>query len=99
MRKIKQFCTFLIHHFIATITLFGYISLHFNFMYWSVIGLYGAFLAEILTRIPPLVIQDRNILPLFFGMVGVAIFIVMGLGFYFMSKKRKDWSKFERLGS
>lgn len=73
-----------------------YISLHFNYMYWSVIGLYGAFLAEILTRIPPLVIQDKEILPIFFAMVGVSIFIVMGLGSYFISRKRKAWSKFGR---
>lgn len=72
-----------------------YVALHYNFMYWSVIGLYGAFLAEILTRIPPLVIQDKEILPLFFGLVGVSIFIVMGFGYYFMFRKRKDWSKFE----
>ena len=76
----------------------NFISLHYNFMYWSVIGLYGAFLAEILTRIPPLVIKDQEILPLFFGLVGVAVFIVMGLGYYFISRKRQDWSKFEHYG-
>lgn len=76
-----------------------YISLHFNFMYWSVIGLYGAFLAETLTRIPPMVIQDKEILPLFFNLVGVAVFIVMGFGYYFIFRKKKDWSKFENSGS
>lgn len=73
----------------------GYIALHYNFMYWSVVGLYGAFLAEILTRIPPLVIKDRTILPIFFGLVGVSIFIMMGFGVYIMKRKRPDWSKFE----
>jgi uncharacterized membrane protein len=76
-----------------------YISLHFNFMYWSVIGLYGAFLAEVLTRIPPMVIQDKEILPLFFKLVGLSIFIIMGFGYYFMFKKKKDWAKFEKSGS
>lgn len=76
-----------------------YISLHFNFMYWSVIGLYGAFLAEVLTRIPPMVIKDNEILPLFFNLVGVAVFIIMGFGYYVMFKKKKDWSKFEKSGS
>lgn len=75
-----------------------YITLHYNFMYWSVIGLYGAFLAEVLTRIPPLFIQDKEILPLFFGLVGVSVFIVMALGYYFMFKKRHDWSQFEHYG-
>lgn len=74
----------------------SYISLHYNFMYWSVIGLYSAFLSEILTRIPPLVITNKEILPLFFSLVGVAIFIVTGLGYYFISRKRKEWSKFEK---
>lgn len=30
----------------------NYILFHFNFMYWRVVGLYCAFCAEILTRIP-----------------------------------------------
>lgn len=72
----------------------NYISLHYNFMYWSVIGLYGAFMAEILTRVPKIVIQDKTLLPIFFNLVGVAVFIVMGLGFFFMFKKRKQWEKF-----
>lgn len=38
-------------------------ALHFSFMYWSVIGLYAAFAAEMLTRIP-----DTP----FMGMVGIA---------------------------
>ncbi len=76
-----------------------YISLHYNFMYWSVIGLYGAFLAEILTRIPPMLIKDKEILPLFFNLVGLSIFIVMGIGYYIMFKKRKDWAKFENGGA
>ncbi|WP_431134533.1 DUF2306 domain-containing protein [Psychroserpens mesophilus] len=49
--------------------------LHFSFMYWSVIGLYAAFAAEILVRIPNTP---------FFGMVGIATGIIMiagGIGF------------------
>ena len=37
--------------------------MHFSFMYWSVRGLYAAFAAEVLTRIP-----EAN----FFGMVGIS---------------------------
>ena len=42
--------------------------MHFSFMYWSVIGLYSAFAAEILTRIPE---------SSFFGMVGISFVIIM----------------------
>ena len=34
-----------------------YISLHYNFMYWSVMGLYGAFAAETMVRLPDVVIE------------------------------------------
>ena len=77
----------------------NYISYHYNFMFWSVFGLYGAFLAEILTRIPAVIIKDKALLPIFFNMVGVAVFVVMGLGYYIMFKKKKSWSKFEDSGA
>ncbi|WP_350285544.1 DUF2306 domain-containing protein [uncultured Croceitalea sp.] len=73
-----------------------YISFHYSFMYWSVIGLYGAFMAEILTRIPKMVIDDQTILPIFFNMVGVAVFIVMAFGYYIMFRKKKAWEKFDK---
>lgn len=73
-----------------------FISFHYSFMYWSVIGLYGAFMAEILTRIPKMVIEDQTILPLFFNMVGVAVFIVMAFGYYVMFRKKKTWEKFDQ---
>lgn len=41
----------------------SWLNLHFGFMYWSVVGLYAAFAAELLTRIP----QKP-----FFRMVGVS---------------------------
>ncbi|MBT8384312.1 MAG: hypothetical protein KJO83_01230, partial [Bacteroidia bacterium] len=44
---------------------------HFSFMYWSVIGLYAAFVSEILTRIP-----DSP----FFSMVGLATVVILILG-------------------
>lgn len=30
----------------------GWLNLHFSFMYWSVFGLYAAFVAEVATRLP-----------------------------------------------
>ncbi len=57
---------------------------HFSFMYWSVIGLYAAFAAEILTRT-----VDIS----FFGMVGLATAVITGLGALFFARKRADWKK------
>lgn len=58
--------------------------LHFTFMYWSVIGLYAAFAAEVLTRIP-----DTP----FFGMVGVATFGIMLSGGVFFGINKMKWIK------
>ena len=57
---------------------------HFNFMYWSVIGLYAAFAAEVLTRIPETP---------FFGMVGVATGIITIIGALFLRKNKAKWEK------
>ena len=57
---------------------------HFNLMYWSVMGLYAAFVAEIFTRIPNM---------RFFWMVGVATFIVMLIANIVYLNYRKTWQK------
>ncbi len=62
----------------------NWLSLHFSFMYWSVMGLYMAFAAEVLTRVPETP---------FFGMVGWAtgaIGFIGGAYFYF---KKEQWEK------
>ncbi len=56
--------------------------LHFSFMYWSVIGLYAAFAAEILTRVPETP---------FFGMVGIATGGIMLLGGIFFGINKVKW--------
>ena len=58
--------------------------LHFSFMYWSVMGLYAAFVAELLTRVP-----DTP----FYGMVGIATAAVMMLGGVFFAIKKSKWSR------
>ena len=58
--------------------------MHFSFMYWSVIGLYSAFAAEVLTRIP-----DSS----FFGMVGLSFLVIMVVAAVFFSAKRAKWAK------
>lgn len=66
----------------------GWISLHFNFMYWSVMGLYAAFVAEIFTRVP----QMR-----FFWMVGLATFLVMLAANIAFVVFKKRWQEIEKL--
>ncbi len=74
----------------------SYISLHFNFMYWSVFGLYGAFVAETLVRMPALVDQSSLNPSVFYNMTGIAIGIVMFLGYFFMKKNRTKWEVFDK---
>lgn len=58
--------------------------LHFSFMYWSVMGLYAAFAAEVLTRIPETP---------FFGMVGMVTGIIMIVGGIFFRVNKSKWAK------
>jgi hypothetical protein len=58
--------------------------LHFSFMYWSVIGLYAAFAAETLVRIPETP---------FFAMVGLATAVVMMVGGVVFALNRAKWQK------
>ncbi len=103
-----------IFHFFAlvsTVTLVGgmlpiflrkpksYISLHLIFMYWSVFGLYGAFMAEVLVRIPKVVAIDGVPTSMFYNMVGVAVFITMGFGYFLFNRKKKAWQAFEKAPS
>lgn len=74
----------------------GYVSLHFNFMYWSVLGLYGAFVAETLVRIPDVVVESGIPNATFYKMIGIGVGITMGLGAYFAIKNNKKWSKFDK---
>lgn len=56
--------------------------LHFTFIYWSVIGLYAAFSAEILTRIPNTP---------FFEMVGIATGGIMLIGGVCFGINKAKW--------
>ncbi|MCU0239798.1 MAG: hypothetical protein MUC29_10175 [Pyrinomonadaceae bacterium] len=62
----------------------SWFSWHYNFMYWSIIGLYAAFAAELLVRVP----QQP-----FFRMVGIASFGVTAIGGIFFAIYKKKWAK------
>lgn len=63
-----------------------WMRMHMAFMYYSVIGLYAAFVSEIITR----VIHSN------FGlMVGVATGVTMCIGAYVFQLKLKTWSNYQ----
>jgi uncharacterized membrane protein len=70
----------------------NYLLTHFNFMYWSVVGLYCAFCAEILTRIP-FIYDLPNKRQLFGILTGVSIFLVMTVATIIFAKMKPKWTK------
>lgn len=68
----------------------NYIFRHFNYMYWSVVGLYCAFCAEVLTRIP-FYLSIKNSWKLFSTLTGVSIFFVMVIAITFFKKYKPKW--------
>jgi len=71
----------------------NYLSLHFSLMYWSVIGLYGAFAAETLVRMPKIVIESGIPNNIFYNMTGIAVGLTRGLGAYFFIKLKPKWDE------
>lgn len=71
----------------------GYISMHFSFMYWSVLGVYAAFVSETLVRMPSVVVESNIPNSVFYNMVGVGTALVMGLGVYFFLKLKPKWDR------
>lgn len=70
----------------------NYLLTHFNFMYWSVTGLYCALCAEILTRVPFL-LNIPNSQRLFGILTGISIFLVMGISTVIFAKNKQTWTK------
>ena len=95
----RLFCGFGVFHIAAAISLAtiiggmvpillrkpkSWLTLHLSCMYWSVMGLYAAFVSEVLTRVPETP---------FFGMVGIATGAIMlsaGVYFYFAKPRWKE---------
>lgn len=68
---------------------------HLSWMYWSVIGLYAAFAAEVFTRLP-MVLNVENSYGIFYALVGISSGLVTFAGSYFFKDKKDDWA--ERFG-
>jgi len=74
----------------------NYKELHFCFMYWSIMGLYGAFVSETLVRMPKVVVDKDIPNRVFYNITGIGTALVMGLGVYFFLKLKPKWkSQFE----
>lgn len=66
--------------------------LHFSWMYWSVIGLYCAFAAEIVTRLP-LLFDIENSFGLFYALIGLSSGMVGYIGSRFFKKNKAIWQQ------
>ncbi len=72
----------------------NYLLIHFTCMYWSVIGLYSAFMAELFTRLPAIILTTAGRpMTVFYQLAGMGIALVMLLGLYFFLKYRQQWAK------
>lgn len=72
----------------------NYVALHFSFMFWSVIGLYSAFVAEILVRLPKMVIDEKGEpVTIFYQMVGIGIAVTYFIAVIYFLKLRYKWNK------
>ena len=69
----------------------SWLAFHLSFMYWSVFGLYAAFVAEMATRLPVRTIFDSP--KMFFITVGIATLSTMLVGQIIFFKKKKKWQE------
>lgn len=69
----------------------NYVSLHLGFMYWSVIGLYGAFTAEVFVRLPKVILESGIPNSTFYTMTGIAVGITMTAGAILFIKLSPKW--------
>jgi uncharacterized membrane protein len=72
----------------------NYLLTHFNFMYWSVVGLYCAFMAEIFSRLPKIILTETGEpMTAFYKGVGIGIGVVMTIAISFFMKYKPKWTK------
>ena len=71
----------------------NYVLLHFSFMYWSIIGVYGAFVSETLVRIPKVVVEGGIPNNVFYNLIAIGTILVMGFGAYFFIKLLPKWER------
>lgn len=71
-----------------------YLVMHLAFMYWSVVGLYSAFMAETFTRLPKLILTETGEpMVIFYKLVGLATGLTIAAGAFYFIRYRKRWMK------
>jgi uncharacterized membrane protein len=71
----------------------NYLLTHFRFMYWSVIGLYCAFVSEVFSRLPKMVLTESGEpMTVFYKFVGVGTILITILGTIFYVKFKPKWT-------
>lgn len=69
------------------------IEQHLSFMYWSVAGLYAAFVAEVFVRLPRIILTpDGEPMFIFYKMVGWAVGLVMAVAIFFFIRHKARWA-------
>lgn len=72
----------------------NYLLTHFTFMYWSVVGLYCAFMAEIFSRLPKIILTETGEpMTAFYKGVGIGVGVVMTIAVTFFIKYKPKWTK------
>lgn len=72
----------------------NYLLTHFNFMYWSVVGLYCAFMAEVFSRLPKIILTESGKPSVgFYKGVGIGIALVMIIAISCFIKYKPIWTK------
>jgi uncharacterized membrane protein len=71
-----------------------YLLIHFNYMYWSVVGLYCAFMAEIFSRLPNIILSETGEPATnFYKGIGIGIGVVLTIAISFFIKFKPKWTK------
>jgi len=73
----------------------SWLNLHFSFMYWSVFGLYAAFVAEMAVRLPIRTMFTSA--KTFFTTVIISTLVTIFTGQIIFFKNKKKWQKFSAL--
>jgi len=72
----------------------NYLLAHFNFMYWSVVGLYCALMAEIFSRLPTIILTETGDPSTgFYKGVGIGMGVVMIVAVIFFVKYKPKWTR------
>jgi len=68
------------------------VAWHLSMMYWSVVGVYAAFVAEVLVRLPRLMaLATGEPMAMFYNLVGVGTALVMVAGGIGFGRYRQRW--------